>query len=87
MICFDGKFRVLQMSRYKSHVKIQDRLFYTQNLGMMISNFKNSIGAYCLPSHNTVKNHIHELQGFWSMLWRFVSLGIAGYIKVGVSYT
>ena len=44
MICFDGKFRVLQMSRYKSYVKIQDRLLYAQNLGIMISNFKNSIG-------------------------------------------
>ena len=52
MICFDGKFRVLQMSRYKSYVKIQDRLFYAQNLGMMISKFKNYIGAYWLPSHN-----------------------------------
>ena len=35
----------------------------------------------------TVKNYIHGLQGFWSMLRRFVSPHIAGYIKVGVSYT
>ena len=35
----------------------------------------------------TAKNYIHELQGFWSMLRRFVSPHIAGYIIVGVSYT
>ena len=49
--------------------------------------FNVSFNLYDHQAVCTVKNHIHELQGFWSMLWRFVSLGIAGYIKVGVSYT
>ena len=35
----------------------------------------------------TAKNYIQELQVFWSMLRRFVSQHIAGYRKVGASYT
>ena len=36
---------------------------------------------------HTAKNYIQELQVFWSMLRRFVSQHIAGYRKVGASYT